>query len=159
QSGGRRVDVFRGSAQGLSTLPIWSKSGGGFFGAAVDGALDLNGDGFADLVVTDLVGATAAYAGSPSGPRLTPVLTVEEPFAFFARGGDVNGDGVGDLVGEIDGGPISGVFAYYGGASGSHGLRLPGQLRTDGAGRISPLGSSDSLTGVRLRSLGRSAAG
>jgi len=113
------------------------------FGEVVACADDVNGDGYADLIVTvgwtndDRVpgmdtasndGRIYVYLGSPSGIPVTPATEVAGPgtFAFggeAASAGDVNGDGYGDLVfGAFGDGHTASVtgnaFVYLGGASG-----------------------------------------
>lgn len=135
-----RVYLYRGSPAGLSDQAIWSPLGdqaGGLFGYAVGSAGDVNGDGFADVVVgaafyddgqTD-EGRVYVYYGSPSGPSLTPDRTAEsdQASALFgssvAGAGDVNHDGFDDLIvgaplydhDQMDEGR---VFVYYGSPAG-----------------------------------------
>ncbi|MFO0648280.1 MAG: FG-GAP-like repeat-containing protein [Polyangiales bacterium] len=82
---GGRVRVFLGSATGLSTTAatvIAAPDGAmSAFGAATQGAGDVNGDGFADLVIS--AANTAArparvhlFAGSMSGLSTAPTMTL-----------------------------------------------------------------------------------
>src|SRR5207249_4172066 len=112
--------IYAGSPTGLSHAPLWDVSGappqtdGGEFGTAVATAGDVNGDGYADVVVgaphqgngggdTD-EGLAYVYEGSPAGLAVSPAWTgdVNEPGAHFgfsaASAGDVNGDGFGDVI-------------------------------------------------------------
>src|SRR6185369_690605 len=91
---------------------------GADFGRAVSTAGDVNGDGYADVIVGSPVfangqageGRTFLYRGSASGLSPTPHWTDESNQAFalfgFAVGtaGDVNGDGYADV--------IVGAYAY-----------------------------------------------
>jgi hypothetical protein len=98
---------------------------------------DLNGDGYADLVIAAPVSsAVAQYAGRVfvylGGPTLssTPALVIasDRPFDEFgatvAMVGDVNGDGYGDFLVRTNGdqatagrAPTPRVLLYFGGAT------------------------------------------
>jgi hypothetical protein len=132
--------VYFGSPTGLSATPDWSSQGGqtrGWFGRRVGWAGDVNGDGYADVVVgmphyhTDIpnVGRALAYYGSPTGPSLVADWTVDgdQGGALYGRSlgraGDVNGDGYGDVIvgahmyddGERNEGR---AYVYHGGSAG-----------------------------------------
>ncbi|MFN7698633.1 MAG: hypothetical protein ACK5U8_12100 [Deltaproteobacteria bacterium] len=117
-----RVRVYHGSMVGLAAAPRTILRGDSLlgpsreepaFGESVAGAGDLNGDGYADLVVgayeTTPVGlgesgAASVFHGSVTGLGATPTITlvggVDEAFlgCSVASAGDVNGDGFSDLV-------------------------------------------------------------
>ncbi|MGB0638649.1 MAG: integrin alpha, partial [Myxococcota bacterium] len=91
---------------GDSTAPdvgasVWGPASPSSFGSAVDGSGDVNGDGFADLVVgapnftgaTDLNGAIYVFAGPVS-----EFTTVDD--AIFWVEGEVSGDALGFSVGS-----------------------------------------------------------
>ncbi len=107
--------LFLGSATGLSDAPAWSAYGGqtdAAFGAAVNTAGDVNGDGFDDVLVgapayacaDEAGGALFLYLGSGSGLPTTPSqrICAEQAGAKFgaaiATAGDVNADGYADVV-------------------------------------------------------------
>jgi cysteine-rich repeat protein len=106
-----RAHVYLGSATGLSTTASVTLTGSGYFGSSVASAGDVNGDGFADVVVGAVNGNAAyLYLGSVAGVSTTAdaTLTGANNFgAIVASAGDVNGDGFADvLVNETNGGRV-----------------------------------------------------
>ncbi|MDB4929426.1 MAG: type sorting protein, partial [Myxococcaceae bacterium] len=136
------VRVYLGSAAGLAASESRYLPGavaGDRFGHAVSGAGDLDGDGYADLVVgapdaspagRTRAGTASVYLGGESGLAATPavVLAGDAPGDSFgtavAGAGDVNGDGYGDLVvgasrASAGGRHLAGAASvFHGGASG-----------------------------------------
>ncbi len=111
-----RVYCYLGSASGLSSTPAWTVEGenAGELLAGVADAGDVNGDGYADVVIfTDewpvpaqAIGKAWVYLGSPSGLPSTPAWSSEGAGAgsYYGRdaaAGDLNGDGYSDLI--VDG--------------------------------------------------------
>jgi hypothetical protein len=107
--------VYHGSAAGLSATPAWDARGAiQGFGAGIASAGDLNGDTYPDLVIgapacdqTPLpnpTGKAYVFEGSPAG--LPPVaswasITTTWQLCFpqaVSTAGDVNGDGLADLL-------------------------------------------------------------
>ena len=132
--------VYHGSAGGLSTTANWTVEGDqaeARFGSSVSTAGDVNGDGYADVIVGAFgydngqsnEGAAFVYHGSPTGLSAGPAWTAESDQAdvYFgysvSTAGDVNGDGCADVVvgapfydnGQADEGR---AYVYHGSATG-----------------------------------------
>jgi hypothetical protein len=107
--------LYLGSASGLSSTPTWTVEGNGgwnYFGGRLNGAGDVNGDGYADFMVSDIFftddqsaeGRVFLYYGSANGPAATPgwIADGDQANDYFgmalATAGDVNGDGFDDVV-------------------------------------------------------------
>ena len=127
-----RAYVYYGGAAGLSSSPsvVLSGASGSGLGHSVDGAGDVNGDGFADVIVSvpdvnSNNGQIYLYLGSATGLATSPTLTIDCPAGSYggcrmAGAGDVNGDGYADMVVGLNNinGSVGQAYVYLGGAAG-----------------------------------------
>jgi hypothetical protein len=135
QSFAGRAYVYLGSATGPASTPATTLTGldaGGLFGASVASAGDVNGDGYADLVVgasgaQSSTGRAYVYLGSAAGLASTPSTSLTGPDGAnghfgqaVANAGDVNGDGYTDLIVDApDAQTATGrAYLYLGSAAG-----------------------------------------
>jgi hypothetical protein len=152
--------IFLGGAAGIGSVPtltLTRPASDGQFGASVGGAGDVNGDGYADVVIgaiglSGFDGGAYLYlggaAGLPSNPAISLLPTDERPYEFgvsVASTGDVTGDGFpGVLIGEL-GRPVS---VYPGGPNAIATLPAltlipPGITAEDADYGLSVFGASD----------------
>ena len=133
-----RVYVYPGHLGGVAMDYAWSFTGTSMMnldlGEGIAGVGDLNGDGFADLLVSDPGFSLSGYSGraylflGSSTPfrderpaMFSPVSGTASEFSEFGRAvseaGDLNGDGLGDFV--ISSGENHGrIYVYLGNLSG-----------------------------------------
>lgn len=150
-----RVYLFRGGDGGLEDTPSWTadptdQEGAGF-GYALDGAGDVNADGYPDLVIgapwfdgeVENEGRVYIYLGGPDGLVAEPAAVIDlhgsdhsNVGSAVAGAGDVNGDGVDDLLvgaygwdGDVQN--EGAAFLFYGAA-------CLGSTEGDGCGNPDP---------------------
>ena len=178
QAGEGLVYLHYGSAAGLAPLPsltLEANVAGARFGASVASAGDVNGDGYADVVVGAPLsgGGGRAYVhhGSAGGLSVLPALVLtgaagaEFGFSVFTAG-DIDADGRADLIVGAPG--IATAFVHMGTVTGIDpvvttvlagpaGSRFGAAVST--AGDVDGTGYSDVIVGAPLYSNGQSNEG
>ena len=107
------VFVYTGFATGLNSIPIWADYGdtlNGLFGAHVEAAGDVNNDGFADMIVSEMgwegtdegLGRVHVYLGNSTLESAATVIEGHEDDLILGYAilgvGDANGDGYDDIA-------------------------------------------------------------
>ncbi len=126
--------VYLGSASGPRANPNFSLTPpGAGFAYSMAGAGDVNGDGYADILIgaldngtssTSSTGIAYVYLGSATEPSTTPPVELTLParaspqFVSVACAGDVNGDGYADLLVGTPNAQTGGANLYLGSPSG-----------------------------------------
>ena len=174
--GAGKVHLYRGGPNGLSAatptpdLTVPAPSGATSFAVSIAG-VDLDGDGYSDLVI----GAPPKVYVYRGGPALLdmpvmPAWTLSGAAQFgnvVANGGDIDGDGIGDVVMSTNNvnNVQGGAYVYGGGAANGFtaggtpvGLAIPAPsaagtdggfgFSIDGAHDINGDGYSDIVIGV-----------
>jgi hypothetical protein len=162
-----RALVYLGSASGLSPQPAWTLLGNrmdGGLGYSVAGCGDVNGDGFGDVVIGEYGfdgghrpyrGRALVAPGSPNGPRADRAWSLagetdHEYFGEYVAGaGDVNGDGLADVLVGCDRRSVL-YFGRRGGSGPVPAWTGPGASSFAGAGDVNGDGYDDILIGTTL---------
>ncbi len=189
--GNGQAFLYYGGATGISTPPAWigEVDKAGEYGRSVATAGDVNGDGYADVIVGSIEythpeqyeGGAFLYLGSADGLPTTPSWISEsnqEDNCWYAASvstaGDVNGDGYSDIIvgSELNFNPSGGygaAFVFHGGPSGpseTAGWSAEGDqidacfgVSAASAGDVNADGYSDVIVGAYLYDNGESDEG
>ena len=183
-----RAYIFYGGpgADAIRDIILTGEAANDFFGYSVDGAGDVNGDGFADLIVGavqnggggDFAGRAYIFHGGPDA-NATPdlILTGQLPYDSFgvsvSGAGDVNSDAFGDVIvgasaSDAGGANAGRAYVFYGGpgADSTVDLALTGEAANNlfgisvaGAGDVDGDGFGDVIVGAHWNDTGGNDAG
>jgi len=163
------ASVYSGK-DGAKLFTFLGDDAGDYFGFSVAGVGDLNEDGFDDVIVganyADTNGVDSGMARVYSGKDGAIIYTFigDDRYTYFgesvASAGDVNGDGLNDVIIGIEGddsfGANSGTVRVYSGKDGSEIHRFFGEKSmdlfgesTDGVGDVNNDGFDDLIVGTR----------
>jgi hypothetical protein len=177
--GTRRAFIYLGSSTGLMTsspITLTTPYGSGHdsFGHSVSGVGDVNGDGYADILVGaytsgDYNGQAYLYYGSNTGLNPDPTILIDSKlpsrswFGYHVAGaGDVNKDGYADIIigAHASNNTEGRAYLYYGSRNGLltatyTTLIEPGAAQyrqfgvsVDGAGDVDKDGYDDVIIGI-----------
>jgi hypothetical protein len=145
-----RLHVFTGGATGLdpsreTILPLQQGE------VELTAPGDLDGDGFGEVAVQDARG-TVIHAGSQAGVNPTPQIILPSQaagsFARLAGGGDVNGDGYGDLfIGDFFSFASTGAVSLHLGSAAGPSFGPAWVLNHIGSGRFARLLAAADVNG------------
>jgi len=152
--------VYLGAEGGPSSTPSFTldlaPGADSTFGASVATAGDVNGDGYADVIV-GAWGAMRAYLylGEASGLATAPVNVLSDPgaadatFGFVASAGDVNGDGFADVIvgGQVFLGSATGLATTFATLTDPTGASPTFSTAVSSAGDVNGDGFSDVIVG------------
>jgi hypothetical protein len=149
---GEQAGICYGSATGLTAPVVVGAGTGGMFGSELKGIGDVNGDGFADVLIAEPYRNKVWLAyGSSTGLGSLISMSVGGETGIFgntvAAAGDINGDGYADALVATNSskrlylamGSASGLgaFTLVGSAtSGYSGLSSAGDMNGDGFGDV-----------------------
>ena len=165
QPGEGRLALFLGASTGITSTAAWHYESGlaeAYLGAAVGAAGDVNGDGYADVIVgAPGTGSVYAFYGSAAGLPTTPDWrSVSDQYlskygTAVGTAGDVNGDGFTDVIvgalGVDHPLPDEGqATVYYGGGAQGYSLH-PHQMQRDGERPIALLGMTSRSDAMQLQ--------
>jgi hypothetical protein len=141
---GGAVRVYHGSPDGLASEPTVKlrTAVGTYYGWEVAPAGDVDGDGYADLLIgaanPGSRGRVHVHRGGPNGTLAEPIVLESEEghFGFSTAGGDLDADGFADVaVGAAN----SGNVYIYRGAPGAGALGVADEPHTTPGGFAWPL--------------------
>ena len=158
ESGEGAAFVFLGSASGIADgnpatadAQLESNETNRGMGAIVSGAGDVNGDGYADVIVTSAAHPFLFHgsaSGIGDGDLSTAAAELSWSVSAVCGAGDVNGDGYADVIL----GSNSEAFIFLGNDDGDGRPVVAQQRRDDGSGTsVEPWGSSESPDAFQVR--------
>ncbi len=166
-----RAFVYRGSAGGLYSTAAWtaeSNQAYASFGYAVSTAGDVNGDGYADVIVgAPYYDSDEANSNGRVYVYYGPLQSLGSPWTrgggqananygiAVGAAGDVNGDGyaeaiIGAPLCDVEASDTGNAYLHYGNDGAGKAMR-PRQMRTDSAAQVASLSASDSPNAIQLR--------